>query len=119
MAKEAGIDVYHHSLVCDHSQAFVSMNAYGFSAFQACLLLHRLVNERSLNVFVFCSAGVSRCSTVFLAFVALFGLKATESFSDEEYILKPDALLRKSHEKLILELEPYLKKHHSRAMPNL
>ena len=114
MAKEAGIDIYHHSLVCDHD-----LNSYGFSAFQACLLLHKLVNEQRLKVFVFCSAGVSRCSTVFLAFVALFGLKATESFSDENSIFKPDALFRKSHQQLILELEPYLKKHHSRAMPNL
>lgn len=69
-AKEAGIDVYQHTPVCDYD-----IDSYCFSAFQACLIIQKLVNEQDHNVMIHCAAGVSRSATVFLAFVALFGLK--------------------------------------------
>ena len=55
------------------------MEEYAEMVWKACLLLHKLVNEQKENVFIHDGAGISRCSTVLVAFLTLFGLENVDT----------------------------------------
>ena len=73
MSRSVGITSYNHSAVCDYDE-----DIYAKTAFDAAVVLNRLVNEQKHSVFMNCAAGVSRSNTVFLCYLALFG------FGDED-----------------------------------
>ena len=59
------------------------------------------VNEQNMKVFINCGAGVSRSSTVFLAFVALFGLYWLEREAEEDSLFSPETILNKDEKILV------------------
>lgn len=95
------------------------MQLYVKTCFQACLELHKLVNEQNLSVFINCGAGVSRSSTLFLAFIALFGLYHTEWEKESDGLFSPESILNKDTKVLVDDLLHYLRCYHQLAMPNL
>ena len=71
-----------------------------------------------MKVFINCAAGVSRSSTVFLAFVALFGLyNYDEQVADD--LFSPDSILNKDQKSLVQDLCQYLLHYHTIGVPNL
>jgi hypothetical protein len=100
-----GIQHYYHAPVSD-----VHLEVYCQTAFKAVLQLHKLVNEQNHDVFINCGAGVSRSSTIWIAFIALFGLNSTveREIRDPKGIFKPNAIVYKNIEGLVADLAQYL-----------
>ena len=110
MANMAGIAKYINAPVSDHE--FVK---YIQSTFEASRQLHKLINEQEDIVFINCGAGVSRSSTVFLAFIALFGLYKVDFEEMEDGYFAPETILKKDPKdraKLIEDLLQYLRCYH-------
>lgn len=102
----------------------VHLESYCSTAFQAILQLHKMVNVQNLDVFVYCGAGVSRSSTIWIAFIALFGLSGVaggrnNDLEDDDGIFKPNAIVFKNVKSLVNNLARYLQTYHGLAMPNL
>ena len=99
------------------------LETYCQTAFQAILQLHQLVNEQHRDVFINCAAGVSRSSTIWIAFIALFGLDQSiidqNGLRDAKGLFKPNAIVYKNIDHFVLDLATYLKTYHGLAMPNL
>ena len=78
-----------------------------------------MVNEQNLKVFINCGAGCSRSSTIFLAFIALFGCYEIDSDDDSGGLFAPENILHKDLSSLVQDLLAYLKCYHKTACPNV
>jgi len=58
--------------VINSSVSDINENEYCSDAFDAAVKLNDLVNVQGNNVFLHCTSGISRASTVFLCYLALF-----------------------------------------------
>lgn len=69
------------------------INEYATNVWQASLQLNRLVNEQDEKVFIHCGAGISRSSTLLVAFLALFGVDGRKE--GDQSLFSPDAIFMK------------------------
>jgi hypothetical protein len=123
LACASGIGKYVHSPVWDDKTDDATTMVWN-----ACLQLHKLVNEEHEKVFVHCGAGVSRSSTVLLTFLALFGIRnmVVDGEEHDQYveqvgfvIFSPDALFQSDPANLVEKYNLYLKNYHRGSHANL
>jgi predicted protein tyrosine phosphatase len=88
--------------VFNSSVSDINEDEYCSDAFNAAVRLNDLVNIQKNNVFLHCTSGISRASTVFLCYLALF-----PRFDN----------WRKNND--IEELKKYLFTHFTAASPNI
>ena len=119
MARQYGLTVYYNQAVNDNT-----IPTYCKDVFCAAQLLHKLIAEQQHHVFVHCAAGVSRCTTLFLVYVALYGLINDDGTSALPGTYKGRGADEKAddHDPLSVsvdELATYLSMHYPKSTPNL
>lgn len=115
LASKCGIAKYYHCPVWDSDT-----DQYASMVWQACLQLNKCVNEQHEHVFVHCSAGVSRSSTVYLAFISLFGLQnmVVDEQDSTRSTFSPEAVFIKDQTALVDQHDHYLRNYHHLSFAN-
>lgn len=114
----AGIMIYHNTSVDD-----TNIPGYCKDVFAAANLLHQLILEQKHHVFIHCAAGVSRCTTLFLVYAALYGLPNEDGSSAlPTYYKTGGKMTFDEHDPLsvsLTDLAHYLKMQYPKSTPNL
>lgn len=119
MARMAGIMIYHNTPIDD-----ATFENYCKDVFAAAKLLFQLIVEQKHHVFIHCSAGVSRCTTLFLVYAALYGIPNEDGSSALPSYYKTGSRqqMYDEHDPLsvsLTDLAHYLKMQYQKSTPNL